>query len=97
MRGFLPLPFVPRAQAARETRGFVTLIGDRRTTRLVGAHMLATEAGDMIQEPTLAIAHGLTIDHLAAAFHPYLTLAEGIKLAARTFTKEVKKLSCCVA
>jgi hypothetical protein len=32
-----------------------------------------------------------------AAFHPYLTLVEGIKLAAQTFTKDVKKLSCCAA
>jgi mercuric reductase len=51
----------------------------------------------MIQEPTLAIRHGLTIDDLAGAFHPYLTLAEGIKLAAQTFTKDVKKLSCCAS
>ena len=51
----------------------------------------------MIQEPTLAIKYGIGIDDLAAAFHPYLTLAEGIKLAAQTFTKDVKKLSCCAA
>jgi len=93
----LPLSYVPRTQAVRERRGFVKLIGDRRTNRLVGAHILATEAGEMIQEPTLAIKYGLTIDDLAAAFHPYLTLAEGIKLAAQTFTRNVKKLSCCAA
>jgi mercuric reductase len=93
----LPLSYVPRALAARETRGFIKLVGDRRTNRLVGAHILATDAGEMIQEPTLAIRHGLTIDDLAGAFHPYLTLAEGIKLAAQTFTKDVKKLSCCAS
>lgn len=49
----------------------------------------------MIQEPSLAIKHGISINDLTAAFHPYLTLAEGIKLAAQTFTKDVKKLSCC--
>lgn len=93
----LPLSYVPRALAARETRGFIKLLADRRTNRLVGAHILATEAGEMIQEPTLAIKHGISIDDLAAAFHPYLTLAEGIKLAAQTFTKDVKRLSCCAA
>lgn len=51
----------------------------------------------MIQAPTLAIKHGITIDELAAAFHPYLTLAEAVKLAAQSFTKDVKKLSCCAA
>lgn len=93
----LPLSYVPRALAARDTRGFIKLVADRRTNRLVGAHILATEAGEMIQEPALAIRHGISIDDLAAAFHPYLTLAEGIKLAAQTFTKDVKKLSCCAA
>lgn len=93
----LPLAYVPRALAARETRGFIKLLADRRTNRLVGAHILATEAGEMIQEPALAIRHGLSVDDLASAFHPYLTLAEGIKLAAQTFTKDVKKLSCCAA
>ncbi|MBI2222321.1 MAG: mercury(II) reductase [Acidobacteria bacterium] len=93
----LPLSHVPRALAARETRGFIKLVADRRTNRLVGAHILATEAGEMIQEPTLAIKYGISIDDLAAAFHPYLTLAEGVKLAAQTFTKDVKKLSCCAA
>jgi mercuric reductase len=93
----LPLTYVPRALAARETRGFIKLVADRGTNRLVGAHILATEAGEMIQEPTLAIKHGISVAELAAAFHPYLTLAEGIKLAAQTFTKDVRKLSCCAA
>jgi mercuric reductase len=95
MTSRLPLEYVPRALAARDTRGFITLVADRATTRLIGAQILAAEAGEMIQEPTMAIRHGLTIDDLAAAFHPYLTLAEGIKLAAQTFTKDVRTLSCC--
>lgn len=93
----LPLSYVPRALAARETRGFIKLVADRRTNRLVGAHILATEAGEMIQEAALAIKFGISVNDLAASFHPYLTLAEGIKLAAQTFTKDVKKLSCCAA
>jgi mercuric reductase len=93
----LPLSYVPRALAARETRGFIKLVADRHTNQLVGAHILATEAGEMIQEPTLAIKYGISVDDLASAFHPYLTLSEGIKLAAQTFTKDVKKLSCCAA
>ena len=51
----------------------------------------------MITEPALAIKHGLTIDDLTSAFHPYLTLSEGIKLAAQTFDKDVARLSCCAA
>jgi mercuric reductase len=93
----LSLEHVPRALAARDTRGFVKLVADSATRRIVGAHILAAEAGEMITEPALAIKHGLTIDDLASAFHPYLTLSEGIKLAAQTFDKDVAKLSCCAA
>ncbi len=93
----LPLEHVPRALAARDTRGFVKLVADRVTRRIIGAQILAAEAGEMITEPALAIKFGLTIEDLASAFHPYLTLSEGIKLAAQTFDKDVAKLSCCAA
>jgi mercuric reductase len=93
----LQLEHVPRALAARDTRGFIRLVADAATRRLLGAHILAAEAGEMITEPALAIRFGLTIDDLATSFHPYLTLSEGIKLAAQAFDKDVSKLSCCAA
>jgi mercuric reductase len=93
----LPLEHVPRALAARDTRGFVKLVADARTKKIIGAHILAAEAGEMITEPALAIKFGLTIEDLTSTFHPYLTLSEGVKLAAQTFTKDVAKLSCCAA
>ena len=93
----LPLEYVPRALAARDTRGFVKLIADAATRKIIGAHIIAAEAGEMITEPALAIKFGLTIEDLTSTFHPYLTLSEGIKLAAQTFTKDVAKLSCCAA
>ncbi len=93
----LPLEHVPRALAARDTRGFVKLVVDAATRKIVGAHILAAEAGEMITEPALAIRLGLTIEDLTSAFHPYLTLSEGIKLAAQAFTRDVAKLSCCAA
>jgi len=93
----LSLEHVSRALAARDTRGFVKLVADARTKKIIGAHILAAEAGEMITEPTLAIKLGLTIEDLTATFHPYLTLSEGIKLAAQAFMKDVAKLSCCAA
>ena len=93
----LPLEHVPRALAARDTRGLVKLVADARTKKIIGAHILAAEAGEMITEPALAIKFGLTIEDLTSTFHPYLTLSEGIKLAAQAFTKDVEKLSCCAA
>ena len=93
----LPLEHVARSLAARDTRGFIKLVADAKTRRILGAHILAPEAGEMITEPTLAIKFGLTIEDLTSTFHPYLTLSEGIKLAAQTFDKDVAKLSCCAA
>ena len=93
----LPMEQVPRALAARDTRGFIKLLADPGTRRLRGAHVLAGEAGEMITEAALAIRHRLTIDDLTSTFHPYLTLSEGIRLAALAFDKEVAKLSCCAA
>ncbi len=93
----LPLEHVARSLAARDTRGFVKLVADAATRQILGAHILAAEAGEMITEAVLAIKYRLTIEDLTSAFHPYLTLSEGIKLAAQAFTKDVAKLSCCAA
>jgi mercuric reductase len=93
----LPMEHVPRALAARETRGFVNLVADASSRRILGAHVLGHEAWEMIMEPALALRFGLTIDDLASTLHPYLTLAEGIKLAALTFDKDVARLSCCAS
>ena len=59
--------------------------------------MLAANAGDAIQEATLAIRFGLTMQDIVETFHPYLTLPDGIRLAALIFQKDVGKLSCCAA
>jgi mercury(II) reductase len=91
----IPLDYVPRAIAARDTRGLIKLVAERRTGALVGAHMLAPEAGDSIQTAALAIKHRLTVQELADTIFPYLTTVEGLKLAAQAFDKDVAKLSCC--
>lgn len=86
---------VPRALAARDTRGLIKLVADATSDRLLGAHILAPEGADSIQAAALAIRHGLTIADLAETIFPYLTTVEGLKLAALSFSKEVSKLSCC--
>ena len=91
----LALDNVPRALAARDTRGLIKLVADRGTRKLLGAHILAPEGADSIQTAAMAIRGGLTIDALAETIFPYLTTVEGLKLAAQTFDKDVKMLSCC--
>ncbi|MBT2478496.1 mercury(II) reductase [Streptomyces sp. ISL-94] len=91
----LDLAYVPRALANRDTRGLVKLVADARTGRLLGAHVLADGAGDIITAATYAITAQMTVDQLAHTWAPYLTMAEGLRLAAQTFTSDVAKLSCC--
>jgi len=86
---------VPRALAARDTRGLIKLVADAGSGRLLGAHILAPEGADSIQTAALAITHSLTVQQLADTIFPYLTTVEGLKLAALSFDKEVAKLSCC--
>src|SRR3546814_3751080 len=69
----LPLENVPRALAARDTRGLIKLVADGRTRKLLGAHILAPEGADSIQTAAMAIRCGLTIDDLAETIFPYLT------------------------
>jgi mercuric reductase len=93
----LALKDVPRAIAANDTRGFIKLIRHPETDRLIGARVVAPEGGELIQQLSMAIKYGITVKELAESFYPYLTLGEGIKLAAITFGKDVSKLSCCAS
>ncbi len=91
----LSLDNVPRAVAARDTRGLVKLVADSTTGKLIGAHIIAPEGADSIQTAAIAIKQGMTYTDIGDMIFPYLTTVEGIKLAAQTFDKDVSKLSCC--
>jgi mercuric reductase len=93
----LPLDAVPRALAARDTRGLIKLVADKATGKLLGAHVLAPEGGETIQSAAIAIKAGMTAAELGASLFPYLTTVEGLKLAAQAFEKDVSMLSCCAA
>ncbi|MDQ8733958.1 mercury(II) reductase [Paenibacillus sp. LHD-38] len=91
----LPLDAVPRALVNRETTGVFKLIADSKTLKVLGVHIVAENAGDVIYAATLAVKFGLTVQDLRESLAPYLTMSEGFKLAAITFDKDVSKLSCC--
>ncbi|MHB1991006.1 mercury(II) reductase [Metallibacterium scheffleri] len=91
----LTLDNVPRALANFDTRGFIKLVVEEGSGRLIGVHAVAPEAGELIQTAALAIRNRMTVQELADQLFPYLTMVEGLKLAAQTFNKDVKQLSCC--
>ncbi|MGB6155621.1 MAG: mercury(II) reductase [Castellaniella sp.] len=91
----LTLDNVPRALANFDTRGFIKLVIEEGSRRLIGVQAVAPEAGELIQTAVLAIRNRMTVQELADQLFPYLTMVEGLKLAAQTFSKDVKQLSCC--
>ena len=91
----ITLDNVPRFIASRETDGLIKLVADNKTDKLLGATILAPEAGDSIQTIIMAMKAGFTTEELGNTIFPYLTAVEGLKLAAQSFSKDVKKLSCC--
>lgn len=91
----LPLDQVPRALANFDTRGFVKLVAEAGSGRLLGVQAVADGAGELIQSAALALRAKFTVHDLADALFPYLTMVEGLKLAAQTFTRDISQLSCC--
>lgn len=91
----LDLENVPRALANFDTRGFIKLVAEAGSYRLIGVQVVAGNAGEVIQSASLAIHLGMTVDELGDRLFPYLTMVEGLKLVAQTFTRDIEGLSCC--
>ncbi len=91
----LALEYVPRALVNFDTRGFIKLVAEAGSGRLLGVQVVAADAGELIQSAALAISARMTVRELADQLFPYLTMVEGLKLAAQTFDKDVRRLSCC--
>ena len=83
----IPLEKVNRAACDGETDGFVRVHVRKGSDVILGATIVATHAGEMISEVSLAIVHGLGLAKIAAVIHPYPTQAEGIKAAANAYMR----------
>lgn len=93
----LPLEYVPRALVNRDTRGFIKIVADADTGRILGITAVGKEAGDIAAAGVYILEAAMTVERVANLWSPYLTMAEGIKIAAQSFTTDVSKLSCCAA
>lgn len=93
----LPLEYVPRALVNRDTRGFVKVVADADTGRILGLTAVAANAGDLAAAGVFLLAAGMTVDQVANTWAPYLTMAEGIRIACQSYTTDVSKLSCCAS
>ena len=87
---------VPRAKAVKNTDGLVQVVKHHETDEIVGVHMVAPRAADMIMEATLAVKFGLTVDDIIDTVHPFPTFSEAFKQACQAFRRDTSTMSCCV-
>lgn len=91
----IPMSFVPRAGAIRETRGVLKMVADRKTKKVLGVSMHGMNAAEVIHEAAMGLRFGAIIDDFARMLHVYPTMSEALKLAALSYTKDISKMSCC--
>src|SRR5712692_2486890 len=80
--GRFPFPASGRALTLGQTEGFVKVLSDPDSGRLLGAHIIGPRATDLIAEATLAIQNGLTLDQIDLTIHAHPTLPESLMEAA---------------
>ena len=81
-KGKFPFMANGRARAMGSTEGFVKVLADSETDRILGAHIIGPNAGDLIAEIAVAIEFGASAEDLARSCHAHPTLAEVVKEAA---------------
>ncbi|HEX9491172.1 MAG TPA: dihydrolipoyl dehydrogenase [Stellaceae bacterium] len=80
--GKFPFSANPRARANADTEGFVKILADARTDRVLGVHIIGPDAGTMIAEAALAMEYGASAEDIARTSHAHPTLNEAVKEAA---------------
>ena len=86
--GQFPFTANGRARAMNATDGFVKILADKKTDRVLGAHIIGFGAGDMIHEIAVLMEFGGSSEDLASTCHAHPTLSEVVKEAAlATFAK----------
>ncbi len=78
---------VDRSVLEGRTNGLVRVLVRKGTDRIIGATIVASSAGDMISEITLAMTNGLGLKHIAGTIHPYPTQAEAIRQVADAYNR----------
>ena len=85
--GKFPMTANGRAKANQTTEGFVKILADAKTDRVLGVHMVCADAGNMIAEAVLAMEFGASAEDIARTCHAHPTLPEAVKEAALAVAK----------
>ena len=76
-----------RAKAINDTEGFVKLIADEKTDKVLGVHIIGSHAGEMIAEIAIAMEFSASAEDIARTCHAHPTFSEAIKEAALSVDK----------
>jgi len=88
--GKFPFLANSRARTNNDTAGFVKFLADAATDKLLGAHIIGPDAGELISESVLAIEYGASSEDIARTCHAHPTLSEAVKEAAMaTYDKPI--------
>jgi dihydrolipoamide dehydrogenase len=85
--GKFPFTANGRAKVNHTTEGFVKILADAKTDRVLGVHIVGADAGTMISEATVAMEFGGSAEDIARTCHPHPTLSEAVKEAAMAVAK----------
>ncbi|OQY01392.1 MAG: mercury(II) reductase [Desulfobacteraceae bacterium 4572_123] len=87
---------VPRAILMNRTEGLINMTIDPSTEKIMGVHILAPDAGELIAAAMVLVKNKNTIDDVIKSLPMFPTLAEALKIVALSFKKDISSLSCCV-
>jgi dihydrolipoamide dehydrogenase len=85
--GKFPMTANGRAKVNKTTEGFIKILADAKTDRILGVHMIAAQASEMIAEAAVIMEFGGSAEDLARTCHAHPTLTEAVKEAAMAVAK----------
>jgi len=87
---------VPKAIIMRRTEGLIKMAINPKSGEIMGVHILAPHASELVAEAMMLVKNKNTIDDVLESLPMFPTLSESIKMVAMSFTRDISKLSCCV-
>ena len=89
---FVPISNVDRAECSSESDGFIKIVYDTKTYKILGSTIMSTAAGEMISEIAVAMKTNLKLDQLATVMHAYPTYSFALQvLAAEIYYEKLQK------
>ena len=89
-KGVFPFSANSRARATGDSEGMVKILADKTTDKILGVHIIGSNAGEMIGEAVLAMEYGASSEDIARTCHAHPTLSEALKEACMsTYDKAI--------